>query len=113
MVESGKHKWAEREWLNDSLEDIMEASKPFFHLPDVQIMYLTGEQMPHVFNGETTILEHFCATDILDRYYAGGFGLGESAQWVSRTVKQIVDRYPHMNILEIGKFSTICMTSKK
>ena len=102
MVESGKHKWAEKEWLNDSLDDVMEASKPFFHLPDVQIMHLTGEQMPRVFNGETTILEQFRATDILDRYYADGFGLRESGQWVSRTVKQITDRYPHMNIMEIG-----------
>ena len=102
MVESGKHKWAEKEWLNDSLDDVMEASKPFFHLPDVQIMHLTGEQMPRVFNGETTILEQFRATDILDRYYAGGFGLKESGWWVSRTVKQITDRYPHMNIMEVG-----------
>ncbi|KAJ5113444.1 hypothetical protein N7456_001978 [Penicillium angulare] len=102
MVETGKHKWAQKEWLNDTLEDVMEASKPFFHLPDVQIMHLTGQQMPRVFNGETTILEQFRATDILDRYYAGGFGLRESAEWVSRTVKQHVARFPHMNILEIG-----------
>ena len=75
-------------------------------------MHLTGEQMPRVFNGETTILEQFRATDILDRYYASGFGLRESGQWVSQTVKQIVDRYPHMNILEIGKFLTTCATRK-
>jgi len=102
MVESGQHKWAQKEWLQDSLEDIMEASKPFMHLPDIQIMHITGQQMPRVFNGETTILEQFRATDILDRYYAGGFGLKESGQWVSRTVKQLTNRFPHMNILEIG-----------
>jgi acyl transferase domain-containing protein len=103
MVESGKHKWAQPYWRDDSVNDIMEASKPYMHLPDVQIMHITGQQMPRVFNGETTILEQFRATDILDRYYATGFGLRESGQWVSRTVKQLVDRYPHMNILEIGK----------
>ncbi|KAH8651343.1 putative polyketide synthase [Xylariales sp. PMI_506] len=102
MVESGKHKWAKREWLNDTLEDIMEASRPWMHLPDVEIMHLVGREMPRVLAGETTILEQFRATDILDRYYAGGFGLHESGQWVSRTVKQITDRYPHMNILEVG-----------
>ena len=63
--------------------------------------------MPRVFKGETTILEQFRASDILDRYYATGFGLSESAQWVSRAVKQIVDRYPHMNILEIGRTMNI------
>ncbi|KAH6658993.1 putative polyketide synthase [Truncatella angustata] len=102
MVEGGKHKWAEDQWLHDTIDDIKRASAPFAHLPDVQIMHLTGEQMPRVFKGETTILEQFRATDILDRYYATGFGLHESAQWVSRTVKQITDRYPHMDMLEIG-----------
>lgn len=102
MVESGQHKWARKEWLQDTLEDIMEASRPFMHLPDIEIMHITGQQMPRVFNGETTILEQFRATDILDRYYAGGFGLRESGQWVSRTVKQLTSRFPHMNILEIG-----------
>ncbi|ORY02745.1 putative polyketide synthase [Clohesyomyces aquaticus] len=102
MVETGKHKWAQEEWLNDTIDDINKASEPFKHLPDVQIMHITGQQMQRVFNGETTILEQFRATDILDRYYANGFGLRESGQWVSRTVKQLVDRYPSMNILEIG-----------
>lgn len=106
LVESGKHKWTRREWLHDSLDDIMKASEPFSGLPDVQIMHLVGAQMPRVFRGETTMLEEFRANgnDILDRYYVGGYGLKESSQWVSRSVKQIVDRYPHLNILEIGKF---------
>ena len=102
MVETGKHKWAQKEWLNDTIEDIVEASRPFMHLPDVQIMQITGQQMHRVFAGETTILEQFRTTDILDRYEASGFGLRESGQWVSRTVKQLVDCYPHMNIMEIG-----------
>jgi acyl transferase domain-containing protein len=103
MVASGKHKWAQKEWQNDTIEDIMRVSEPYMHLPDIEIMHIVGEQMPRVFNEETTILEQFRANDILDRYYANGFGLRESGQWVSRTVKQLVDRYPHMNILEIGK----------
>jgi acyl transferase domain-containing protein len=103
IIESGYHKWAQKEWVNDKLEDIMAVSKPFMHLPDVEIMHLIGRSMPRVFNEETTILEELRATDVLDRYYAGGFGLGESARWVGRTVKQITDRYPHMNVLEIGE----------
>lgn len=104
MVEDGRHAWAEKEWLHDSIDSIMELSKPFSYLPDIEIMHLVGSQMPRVFGGKTTMLEQFRAdgNDILDRYYAGGFGLKESAQWVARSVKQIVDRYPHMNILEAG-----------
>ena len=113
MVENGKHKWVQTEWLNDTVEDVKEASRAFADIPDVQIMHLVGEQMPRVFEDETTILEQFRANDILDRYYAGGFGLQESAQWVARTVKQIVDRYPHMNVLEIGTLVTPCRKNAK
>ena len=28
MVETGNHKWAQKKWLNDTLEDILEISKP-------------------------------------------------------------------------------------
>ena len=102
MVENGKHKWAAEEWLTDSVDDILEASRSCSHTPDVEIMHLVGTQMPRVFKGETTILEEFRRNDILDRYYANGFGLQESAKWVSRTVKQLADRFPHMKMLEIG-----------
>lgn len=106
LVEAGKHKWAEPAWLHDSIHDISEASKPFAHLPDVEIMHIVGTQMPRVIRGETTILEAFRANgnDVLDRYYAGGFGLRETGRWVAQSLKQIVDRYPHMNILELGEF---------
>lgn len=106
LVEAGKHRLAERSWLEDSLDDILQASKPFAHLPDVEIMHLVGRQMPRVLRGETTMLEAFRAddNDILDRYYTGAFGLEETGRWVARSVKQIVERYPHMKILELGKF---------
>lgn len=106
-VKSGKHKWARHEWLHDTLDDILEASSQFSSVADVEIMHLVGNQMPRVFRGETTMLEEFrsSATDgILDRYYAEGHGLKESAQWVGRVVAQIANRYPHMNIMEVGQF---------
>ncbi|KAL9087506.1 MAG: hypothetical protein Q9165_006617 [Trypethelium subeluteriae] len=86
MVESGKHKWVKKEWLEDSFDDVMEASKSFSGTPDVEIMHLVGAQMPYVFKGETTMLEQFRANgnDILDRYYADAFGMRESAEWVSQ-----------------------------
>lgn len=104
LVDSGKHRRAKREWLDDTIEDIMAASKPLAHLPDVEIMHLVGAQMPRVFRGEATMLEEFRANgnDILDRCYAGAFGLKESSQWVGRSVDQLTERYAHMDILEIG-----------
>ncbi|KAF4625319.1 hypothetical protein G7Y89_g12847 [Cudoniella acicularis] len=104
VVASGKHKWWKDEWHNDTLDKILEVSRPYMHLPDVEIMHLVGTQMPRVFAGETTMLEEFRAggNDVLDRYYAEGIGLRELAKWVGRAVKQIVDRHPHMNVLEVG-----------
>ncbi|TVY94480.1 Polyketide synthase-nonribosomal peptide synthetase [Lachnellula willkommii] len=91
IFESGNNPWAQSTWLGDTLQDVVEASKPFWHISDVQIMHLVGTQMPRVFDGETTMLEQFRAdgNDILDKYYTGGFGVKEAGEWVGRSVKQI------------------------
>ncbi|KAH7318294.1 putative polyketide synthase [Stachybotrys elegans] len=104
-MESGNGKWGRPEWLQDTPESILEASRPYTHVVDVEMMHLVGNQMPRVFRGETTMLEQFRSDEcngILDRYYADGYGLKESAQWIGRAVKQICDRYPYLEILEIG-----------
>ncbi|QYS96931.1 Carrier domain-containing protein [Trichoderma simmonsii] len=106
VVDAGQHKWAEDSWKNDTRADLDAAAREagLEDTPDVQIMHLVGTQMPRVFAGETTMIEQFRAdgSDILDRYYAGGFGFRETADWVGQAVKQLVDRYPHLNMLEIG-----------
>ncbi|RDW86024.1 hypothetical protein BP5796_04349 [Coleophoma crateriformis] len=102
LVETGKHPNAKKEWLNDTLEDIMKVSEKFAETLDVRIMHLVGQTMPKVFKRETTMLENFRGSNILDDYYANGFGLRQSSKWLGQTVKQITDRYPHLNILEIG-----------
>ncbi|GKT82135.1 polyketide synthase [Colletotrichum tofieldiae] len=102
LVQSGNHKWAQKEWLNDSLEDMLKATARFSHLPDARVMHLVGEQMPRVFKGETNMLEEFRVNDVLDDYYEGGFGFLQSGLWMSRTISQLAERYPHLNILEIG-----------
>lgn len=66
-------------------------------------MLLVGETMPQVFKGETSMLEHFRSSGLLDEYYAHGFGTMQSSLWLSQAVKQITDRHPHLSLLEIGK----------
>lgn len=66
-------------------------------------MLLVGNNMPKVFRGETTMLEHFRTSGLLDEYYAKGFGTAQSTMWLSNIVKQITDRRPHLNLLEIGE----------
>ena len=106
LVEGGKHKCAKKEWLNDTREDMLQATARFSDLPDVRVMHLVGEQMPRVFQGETTMLEEFRVNNVLDDYYEGGFGFLQSGLWMSRTIAQLAERYPHLNILEIGKHTS-------
>lgn len=66
-------------------------------------MRIVGEQMPRVFKGETTILEHLRSSDLLDRYYVDALGYPQFSKWLAGTVKQISHRYPSIDILEIGE----------
>ncbi|KAK3309308.1 polyketide synthase [Chaetomium strumarium] len=104
LLDRGENKFAKDEWRNDTLQDILDEieAKGVGNNSDVRIMLLVGEVMPRVFNGETTMLEHFRESGLLDEYYARGFGTMQSAQWLGSVVKQIADRHPHLNLLEIG-----------
>lgn len=104
-VENGEHKWAKKPWLNDTLEDVMEASRPFLHRADVRLMHLVGQEMPRALNNECDMLEVLRASNLLDDYYEDEFGLCQLSSWIGRAASQIVDRHRHMKILEIGKLT--------
>ena len=70
-------------------------------------MLLVGETMPQVFRGETTMLEHFRSSGLLDEYYAHAAGAVQSSLWIGQVVKQITDRHPHLNVLEIGEMALL------
>jgi hybrid polyketide synthase / nonribosomal peptide synthetase ACE1 len=64
------------------------------------------EKFPDVIRGETTMLEHMKQDNLLDLYYENCLGLPTYSQCLSSMVSLIAHRYPHMNILEIGKTRT-------
>lgn len=104
LIRKDEHKWAKKEWLNDTLDDVISEinEKGVADNSDVRIMLLVGHTMPKVFKGETTMLEHFRESGLLDLYYAQGFGTMQSTLWLSQAVKQITDCQPHLSLLEIG-----------
>jgi len=104
LLKAGEHKWAYTEWVNDTEQDIFDdiASKGFQNNSDVRIMLLVGSTMPRVFKGETTMLEHFRTSGLLDEYYSNGFGTKQCTLWVASVLKQLSDCNPHLNMLEIG-----------
>lgn len=104
LVDKGEHKWAKKSWLSDTLEDVMEASKPFLQRSDVRLMHLVGQEMPKALANESDMLEVLRTSDLLDDYYENEFGLSQLSSWIGRAASEIVDRHRHMRILEIGWF---------
>ncbi|CAJ2508444.1 Uu.00g134700.m01.CDS01 [Anthostomella pinea] len=91
------------EWRSeDSLSDIKQATNVIPMLPDVRVMTLVGESIPRIVRGETTMLEQFRESGVLDRFYEEGFATAPSARWQTRIVKQLADRNPHLDIIEVG-----------
>ncbi|KAJ3542839.1 hypothetical protein NM208_g3893 [Fusarium decemcellulare] len=103
-LRAGTHKYGKVEWIHDTAAVIREELniKGLSSNPDVQLMFVVGEKMPQVFAGETTAIEHLRSSGLLDEYYADGFGMFQSCRWLGQIVKQITDRHPHVDILEIG-----------
>ncbi|KAI1473097.1 uncharacterized protein F4812DRAFT_454916 [Daldinia caldariorum] len=102
LLDKGKNKWVQKEWSNDTLDDIIEAGKTLPEIPEVPLMHIVGQKISRAFKGEVNMSEELRICGFLDEYYVNGFGLRESALWIGRVVGQITGRYPHMNILEIG-----------
>ncbi|KAJ2990681.1 hypothetical protein NUW58_g2830 [Xylaria curta] len=104
IVDDGKHGYATEEWREDTPKSVTSASTTHSDLPDVRLMHLVGEHMPRVLQGETTMQAEFRKADILGDYYMNGVVMQESASWIIGMMRQITDRAPHLNILEIGMF---------
>ena len=102
QVSAGKHPYAKKEWMSDTLEHILSASKAFPESPDLKIMHIVGREMPQVIRGETTILEHLLPDALLDNYYSNALGFPQFTMWLSRMTAQLTHRYSHLNVLEIG-----------
>ncbi|KAJ4303039.1 hypothetical protein N0V90_001930 [Kalmusia sp. IMI 367209] len=102
LVEQGFHPFVDKEWLNDTEEDLHKGTSHLSHLIDYDMMHLVGQQMPRVFKGETMMIEEMRASGILDNYYGAAFGSMEAGRWIGKTIAQLAERYPHLNILEVG-----------
>ncbi|KAL9045343.1 MAG: hypothetical protein Q9214_001595, partial [Letrouitia sp. 1 TL-2023] len=102
LVLGGKHRYAKKEWIKDTREDILAISNPFSNRPEVRAMHIVGEQMPRAIRGETSMLEHLMMNGLLDEYYARALSMAQGTYVLAETVMQIARRYPNGRILEVG-----------
>lgn len=99
----GQHPTLKKEWSRDSSEDIQALiSTHRDQSIDVKLLHVVGENLPAAVRGETTILEHMLAGNMLDKWYQNGLGFERYNLFLARMVKQVTQRYPHARILEVG-----------
>ncbi|OOQ90641.1 putative hybrid NRPS/PKS enzyme [Penicillium brasilianum] len=101
-VNNGKHQYIKKQWATDSQDQILDLIAQYPDSIDLRIMHAVGENLPNVIRGQTTILEHMMKDNMLNDYYINALGFREYTAYLARMVAQITNRYPHMNILEIG-----------
>ena len=109
LVARGQHPTVSHEWAGDTPDAIAGFLKDHPESIDLQLISAVGEHMVAAVRGETTIIEHMVAGNMLDDYYARG---GDSAPMNTASaamVKQLTHRYPHARVLEIGMYC-LCTT---
>ncbi|KAH0594700.1 Polyketide synthase [Metarhizium humberi] len=112
IVQRGEHAYVKKEWMEDTYEQICSIMKRQVYIygegfygpndPDFQLTAASGENLPAVIRGETTILEHLTKDNKLNNYYQHALGFHALNDLIAATVKQIAHRYPRMNICEVG-----------
>lgn len=65
-------------------------------------MTKVGGALPAVVRGEANLFELLMEDNILSQFYAHTFGIQSYLKDVARMAGQISNKYPHMNVLEIG-----------
>lgn len=91
-----------KEWAEDSDEDIKALLLQYGHHIDIKLIRASGENIPTAVRGQTPILEHLFANNMLDDYYKQGVGFAKYNSFLGRLMKQVTHRYPHARVLEIG-----------
>ncbi|KAL9121258.1 MAG: hypothetical protein Q9187_002183 [Circinaria calcarea] len=99
---SGRLPYAKKEWVNDTWEQISAIMDRYPDSIEMKLTRAVGENLPSAVRGETNILQHLLADNLLNSYYTDAMGLRECTDFLAKTIAQVVHRYPHMEILEIG-----------
>ena len=70
---------------------------------EIQALREIGENLPAVIGGNENLLEILMKEDMLSKIFTQSLGIGAYLDEVARVAHQISHRYPHLNVLEIGK----------
>lgn len=72
----------------------------------MEIMRRVGEALPLIVRGEVNLLDMLRQDNMLSQFYSEASDIQLYLKQISKICGQISNRYPHLNVLEIGKFKT-------
>ncbi|KAG6354080.1 hypothetical protein INS49_005051 [Diaporthe citri] len=96
------------DWENDTNYQLEAAAQPHSDVIDVMILRAVGENIVRIATGEASAIDICMRNDMLSQFYMDGIGLAPYTKSLARIIKQIVHRYPHMDILEVGAGTGAC-----
>ncbi|KAK3174764.1 Type I Iterative PKS [Lepraria neglecta] len=102
IIQSGQHPTIREEWSSDDPAWLLEQASKHPANVDIQLINTVGKNLLAAVKGETTILEHLNADNMLDNYKEIGLGMRAANATLAKAVGQITHRYPRMRILEVG-----------
>lgn len=83
----------------------MPLADPIHRYPesiDLRLIRVVGEALPGAIRNEANVLEAMFKDNLLNDFYARGFGMQRYLADAARVVGEISHRFPHQNIIELG-----------
>ncbi|KAM0544555.1 hypothetical protein ACHAPJ_011772 [Fusarium lateritium] len=101
-VAKGTHPFVKSEWVSDTSDKINAIFDRYPESVDLRLMKVVGENLPGAVRNELNILEAMFKDNLLNEFYATGFGMQRYLADAARIVGEISHRFPHQNIIELG-----------
>ena len=91
------------EWREDSPDKIQNLISKHAESIDIKILTMIGENLPAAVRAKDSILDYVLPHGMLDSWFKQNPAFAKYNSLLAEMMKQIVHRYPHTRILEIGK----------
>lgn len=102
MMEDGKLRYGDKKWNHDTPELLHQSIARYEDLVEVRLMRAVGENMLPSVRGHTHMLQHMMKDGMLNQFYIEGLGMESYTMYLTEMVAQVMHRYPHSRIIEIG-----------
>lgn len=101
-IRDGDNNMWPKDWLDDSQEVIQKLSDGYPNDVAVAMLTTVGQNLPAVVRGESEMIEHMVADDLLIRLYREDHKFAACNRSIAEIMRQVSHKYPRAKVLEIG-----------